>query len=1018
MNKNLKRVISAVSALAVTASGAAAFAISYPDVPETADYNQAITELSALGVINGFDDGTFRPDENVTRAQITKMVVTALGNTAVSQAEASTGRDTQFNDVPGSHWASGFVAVGTSSTASNFINGYSATTFGPEDNVTYAQAVKMVVAALGYTTLAEGQGGWPSGYLKYGYQLGIATLTGVGNDDQLNRAQVSVIIDNALKCPICVANGYTYDALGRQIPNTLIKDGTGDLDDTKDGYQNLLNYAHDAYLVYGRVTGTFKSGANVDPDEVRFNVEKTDNWDGYAINAAKNDDAENITAYKGLVFDADDYLFTYSEAIIQKDKNDEYTIISLTKYGASEIVTLESSDYKKITEANSDYQLQMYKDAGHSKYDTYKINLDAELYVNGREVDNSTIRANNANNEEGIIGLFNGNFVDGNKVGKVTLIDATEEGKSSTDGKYDYIMVSFFVDGIVDEVDEKTDEVTINLDEYDARISSGKIVLDLDDDDKDYNISLNGEIIAATELREDDVVSVSYDVTGAFKDSDTYDIFVSRDTVEGKVSSVYEDPDDVLDNEYTLDNGEVYKLAYDDAADLKSGDSYTLYLDAFGKVAKAEELASSKKYALLENVYMTNGDADAYVDVVTGTGSKVSYQIKTEDRADFEAIFGTTYDAADKLANRAKPQDRVIAYKVTAKGELRLDGTTAAEGTYFDGEYKSNTQKIDGKQLSESLSQIVDITDYDDLKSQSYSALGLNDFVSGTTYKGYAYGRTGSDRIYQFVLVTDGIGGYNVENNWAVFVQQTNVDTDNNGDSDAVTAYVGGQLVTIPVETDALISGMSAGDIFFYKLNSDNEIESVRMVTDESALNQSYYAFSSNAVGKQYNILNPKTSAGFAAEDDSTDWYFSKSDNVDDCELIAGPIVNVSNGDVYIVTPAELARANQSIDELSIDNVKSYELASEVNVYQYDYSVSRAKDRVTTAGKGSVRKSSFDRDAYVGDKKDNVVDFEAQLSIESAASNSNYGQVNYAIAKVVDKEITEILVIVPDEDED
>jgi hypothetical protein len=1007
MNKNLKRVISAVSALAVTASGAAAFAISYPDVPETADYNQAVTELSALGVVNGFEDGTFRPDENVTRAQITKMVVTALGNTAVSQAEASTGRDTQFQDVPGSHWASGFVAVGTSSTASNFINGYSATTFGPEDNVTYAQAVKMVVAALGYTTLAEGQGGWPSGYLKYGYQLGIATLTGVGNDDQLNRAQVSVIIDNALKCPICVANGYTYDALGRQIPNTLIKDGTGDLDDTKDGYQNLLNYAHDAYLVYGRVTGTFRSGANVDPDEIRFNVEKADNWDGYSINSAKNSDAENIKAYKGQVLDADDYLFTYSEAIIQKDKNDEYTMISMTKYGASEIVTLQASDFKKITAGNNDYQVQMYKDAGHSKYDTYKLNTDAETYVNGREYPSN------------LVAFFEGEYVDGNQVGSVTLIDSTEEGKSSTDGKYDYVMVSFFVDGVVDDLDEKTDEVTINLDVYDTRISNGKVVLDLDDDDKDFNITLNGEIIAPTDLQQDDVVSIAYDVTGSFKDSDTYDIFVSRDTVEGKVNSVYTDPDNnVLDNEYTLDNGEIYKLAYDGDARPESGYSYTLYLDAFGKIAKVEELASSKKYALLENVYKTNGDADAYVDIVTGTGDKVSYQIKTDDFDAFVAILmgenTDLFDTSAKISNRVVPEERVISFKLTQKGELRLD--SVEEGTSFNGEYKSGTQKLDGKQLSESLSQIVDISDYDADKSQSYSSVGLSDFTTGTTYKGFAFGRTGSDRTYQYVLITEGIGGFNVDNNWAVFVQQTNVDTDN-GDSDAVTAYVGGELRTIPVESVSDIEGLAAGDIFFYKLNSDNEIEEVRMVTPDSMLNTSYQAFSQFAIGKGYDILDSTTSAQFAAEEGNN--IFAKSDNKDDCELIAGPIVNVTNGDIAIVTPAELAKSSQDIEAVTIDNVKTYELASDANVYVYDYSVSKAKDRITTAGKSSVRKSSFARDAYVGEKRDDIVNFVQQLDIEkSESTNANYGQVNFAIAKVVDKDITEILVVIPDEDED
>lgn len=1010
MNKNLKKVISAASALAVSASSIAAFAASYPDVATTADYYQAVNELSALGVIAGFEDGTFKPEENVTRAQITKMVVTALGKQVASAADAASGKDTQFTDVPGSHWAAGFVSVGTSSSAQNFINGYSATAFGPEDNVTYAQAIKMLVAALGYSSLAEGAGGWPSGYLKYGYSLGLTTgLSGIGNDQQLNRAQVAVLIDNALKCPICVSNGVTYNQFGQQVPVTLIKDGTGDLDDTKDGYQNLLNYAHDASLVYGRVTGTFKSGANVDIDEVRFKVEKSDNWDGYSLNAAKSDSADEVTAYKGQVTDADKYLFTYAEAIIQKDLNDEYTLVSITPFGASDIAELESSDYKLIKDSTKEYQLQMYKDAGRSKYDTYKISSDADIYVNGKEY--------LTKDSKGFTGFFDGKYVADNKVGKITLIDATEEGKSSTDGKYDYVMVSYYVDGVVDEVDAKSDKVTIYLDDCHNDITGGKIELDLDDEDKDYNITLDGEAIKAEDLQEDDVISVAYDVVDGFKDSDSYDIVVSRNTVEGKVSSVYTDANP-LDNEYTLDNGEVYKVAFDGAADLTSGNSYTLYLDAFGKVVKAEDLASTKKYALLENVYLTNGNADAYVDVVTGEGSKVSYQIKTEDFDTFKKALMNDVDAFDtdaKLVNRKAPQNRVIEYTVTTKGELRLKDIAVGED--FNGEFKSSTGKIDSKQLTEAMSSIVNISDYEINKSQSYAALAYNGLTSGTTYEGYAFGKTGSNKVYQFVLITDGIGGFNVENDWAVYVQTTSIDTDN-GDNDAIVAYVGGELKTLPTDLGSEADNLEPGDVFFYKLNSDSEIEEIRLVTTVGALGASYQSFYNKALEKNFDILDATTSAQFSdkVEDEGE---FSRNENVDDTELIAGPIVDVSNGDVKIATPAELDREVHTIDRFQIDKAKDYALSDDANVYVYDYSVSKAKDRISKAGAGSVRKSSFDRSSYEeNDKNTNIVNFKAEYDTTVANSkNTNYGGVNFAIAKIVDKEIAEILVIVPDSDD-
>ena len=66
MNKNLKKVISAAAALTISASSFAALAVDFPDVEATASYYQAVQELSALDVISGFEDGTFKPDELVT----------------------------------------------------------------------------------------------------------------------------------------------------------------------------------------------------------------------------------------------------------------------------------------------------------------------------------------------------------------------------------------------------------------------------------------------------------------------------------------------------------------------------------------------------------------------------------------------------------------------------------------------------------------------------------------------------------------------------------------------------------------------------------------------------------------------------------------------------------------------------------------------------------------------------------------------------------------------------------------
>lgn len=172
-------------------------AADYSDVSQSDGYYQAVNNLSNLNVINGYDDGTFKPDREVSRAEITKMIFSAFRPNATSEVNAAKGHDTQFKDVPGTHWASGYISVGTKSEL-GFINGYSSSSFGPEDTVTYSQAIKMLVSALGYNSEAEKNGGWPSGYLKQGSSLGLS-LPNVSNSQPLNRAQVAVLLDMAIK---------------------------------------------------------------------------------------------------------------------------------------------------------------------------------------------------------------------------------------------------------------------------------------------------------------------------------------------------------------------------------------------------------------------------------------------------------------------------------------------------------------------------------------------------------------------------------------------------------------------------------------------------------------------------------------------------------------------------------------------------------------------------------------------------------------------------------------------------
>ena len=142
--KNLKKVLALVLAFACafTMFAGAAFT-DQADISQT----EAVDMLTALNVIEGYEDGSFRPDEIVTRAEMAKMiyVIRNGGSDVVTQYK---GYKTPFTDVENiNHWAKGYIAY---CYANGIIAGTSATTFEPDRAVTGQEAAKMALVLLGY----------------------------------------------------------------------------------------------------------------------------------------------------------------------------------------------------------------------------------------------------------------------------------------------------------------------------------------------------------------------------------------------------------------------------------------------------------------------------------------------------------------------------------------------------------------------------------------------------------------------------------------------------------------------------------------------------------------------------------------------------------------------------------------------------------------------------------------------------------------------------------------------------
>ena len=905
MNKNLKKVISSVAALTMVASSVAAFAVDFPDVESTASYAQAVQELSALDVISGYDDGTFGPDKLVTRAEITKMIVDALAER--SSAEAST-ESTKFADVSADHWAKGYINQGV---ADGFIAGMSDTEFDPDANVTYVQAQKMLVSAIGYETFAQGQGGWPTGYKTYAASLDITKgISGITDSTELTRAQVAQMIDNAMDAPLCVIASWKTEWNGTKTPNLEVRDG-------KEGraYETLFTEKHDAYKVYGRVTETSKTGS-VDTDKVTFQVEKADNFDDEEVKA---DSPVSEDMYIGDS-KADNYLRTYSQALIQKNDDDEYTILSIAAAAANKSVTVASEDFDE--NKSTDEALYFFP-AGTTKGST-KYQLDTTngvtIYINGVESSKSIAELRD--------------YLDKNETASVTLQKETETGSTSTSAKYNTIMVSSYVTAIVDEVIDKTNETSVNFDTYSSGIQA-KMTVNKDDDNYTYSFKLDGKEIEATDLQQNDVLNISYDTTGAFKDSSFYDVIVTRNVVDSvKCTSINDSK-----GEYTI-GGTKYKAAEGMDIDVETSTEYSLYLDHFGRIAKADENSVSKNYGVLKNIYKKAG-GDYMAQIITKNGTEEEYKVDSDNVTAYKSYLvksdadGAVYDSTNKKTDAYPKQ--VVEYSVsTSSNKITIKNGGVIAPTAADAEYKESGNKIGSVKMADS-TVILDLSEVD--TKDTYSVVSsLND---GSNYVAYGYDKSKSDNTYRFVIITEGTSSvFNSETQLAIFNGSEVVDDD--GDKTAYNLVVNGEEKQFILDDDVVITGdkgasvaddaFDEGDVLVYATNSEGYISRIYSVfAAQNVLNgSSFEDFRTNAFKSQSSILADTKFADLLSDDDN------------DVNVVFGPVVDKSGSNITIGTVTTNAEGKY---------VVNYDEGLEVNysnakIYTYDFAASSKNSRV------------------------------------------------------------------------
>ncbi|MCH5185086.1 MAG: von Willebrand factor type A domain-containing protein [Oscillospiraceae bacterium] len=163
-----------------------AFAVFLLCIPMvTAMNSQKQTEiLTAEGIISGYPDGEMHLENNVTRAEFTKMLIDTLDKCGKPDPQTDI-PEPKFDDVDESHWAYGYIVK---AVKSGIVNGIDKNTFAPDNNITYEQAAKMVISAFEYTYGLDYPFGYISEAIDEGYLYGVSAISGeyITREDAVN----------------------------------------------------------------------------------------------------------------------------------------------------------------------------------------------------------------------------------------------------------------------------------------------------------------------------------------------------------------------------------------------------------------------------------------------------------------------------------------------------------------------------------------------------------------------------------------------------------------------------------------------------------------------------------------------------------------------------------------------------------------------------------------------------------------------------------------------------------------
>ena len=617
--RNLKRALSlalaSVMLLGMMVVGSSAKGIDdFTDKAEIVNQD-AVAVTSAIGMFEGYEDGSFGPENVVTRAEMAVIICTMLYGAGVNVNQFA--ETNVFTDVPA--WAQGYVNLCSSL---GIVAGVGDGKFDPNATVTTAQAVLMLCRALGYFQNAADFGdNWMLAATAKGTALGLYGDLKLAANEGLTRDNVAELVFNALTKAVPVQYNELLGVYYNENQGIIYSLEFNYLQTL--GYKNFdLVYKTNTETIYGRPATTWGTGSyNVKTEA--GSTSKTDNLteDGGLITSlVRMLDKDQIIT----VANTPDYVYT-------EDTDSEDVYKDLGKSVCTELSEDKKDGYDWTVFVNGkewsgkDDEKIVLPESKNS--DTYRYTADGtvtEIYIDDADQTVTVVEINN------YIGQVTKVKEDAD--GEYITVKPLSKGVPALDDKTFYVEGFAEDDYVVFTVDQNDDDEYVIAEAFAPETASGEVSrVEKDDDSKD------------TYLKLDDGTKYPYSYS-VDRDSDERDHMV-----------------------YDLDS-------LGDRTHPTLGDDYTLYLDPNGYVLGFAKDEGETKYLYVEDSDEELKDWVAKVVLTDGTNPKVDVKEdlkKTPDEIG-DKIAWTQKADADKYGWETNIDGKVWKYSVSDSGMYTL----------------------------------------------------------------------------------------------------------------------------------------------------------------------------------------------------------------------------------------------------------------------------------------------------------------------------------------------------------